>query len=127
MVMQIKSKEDAELLWLTGFSKIVMNKKETRTVPDLDKIALFFLVNPQTVRRWLRSGLPPKIRHQLNLLRSGHSLPPTWRKAGLTICHDGVLINNSHLVDLACIQFWPFIMRYVDWSRVPPVVISKLK
>lgn len=124
--MQIKSKEDTDLLFKTGFCKTVITKTAVRTVPDLAKIAAFFMVSLHTVRRWLREGLPLRIRHQLQMLGCGDLLPPTWRKANLTLCADGVLLSDGRLVQIACIQFWPFIMHCVDWARVPELIKSRL-
>lgn len=126
MAMQIKSKEDHELLFKTGFCKTVITKTDVRTVPDLSKIAAFFMVSLHTARRWLRDGLPAKIRHQLDMLRTGHLLPPPWRKANLTLCAEGVLLHDGRIVPIACIHFWPFIVPYVDWSRVPELIKSRM-
>lgn len=126
MAMQIKSKEDADLLFKTGFCKTVITKKTVSTVPDLKKIAAFFLVSLHTVRRWLRDGLPKKATHQLSMLSSGHLLPPPWQRAQLTICAEGVVLQNGRILDLACIQFWPFIAPHVDWLRVPDIVRKRM-
>ncbi len=126
MAMQIKSKDDTHLLFKTGFCKTVISKNSVRTVPDLTKIAAFFVVSPHTVRRWLRDGLPKKVTHQLNMLNDGHLLPPPWQRAKLTICAEGVILQNGRILDLACIQFWPFIAPHVDWGRVPPIVIQRM-
>ncbi|WP_348731828.1 hypothetical protein [Rheinheimera texasensis] len=125
--MQIKSKEDSQLLFLTGFCKTVISKTSVKTVPDLSKIAAFFLVSIHTARRWLRDGLPKKVTHQLKMLSSGHLLPPPWQRAQLTICAEGIVLQNGRILDLACIQFWPFIAPHVDWSRVPSLVIQRMR
>ncbi|HCU66153.1 MAG TPA: hypothetical protein DF774_10380 [Rheinheimera sp.] len=126
MAMQIKSKEDSDLLFKTGFCKTVITKTSIRTVPDLTKIAAFFVVTEHTVRRWLRDGLPPKVIHQLSMLSNGHLLPPPWQRARLTICAEGIILQNGRILDLACIQFWPFIAPYVDWGRVPELVRQRI-
>lgn len=127
MAMQIKSKEDSQLLFNTGFCKTVITKTSVSTVPDLVKLSAFFMVSVHTTRRWLRDGMPPKIRHQLTMLSTGHMLPPQWRKARLTVCADGVILHDGRIVSLACIQFWPFIMRCVDWGRVPDLIKTRME
>lgn len=126
MAMQIKSKDDTHLLFNAGFMKTVITKKSVRSEPDLVKIAEFFFVTRHTVRRWLRNGLPPKVAHQLKMLSNGHLLPPPWRRAQLTICAEGVILQNGRILDLACIQFWPFIVSHIDWGRVPEIVKQRM-
>lgn len=124
--MQIKSKEDTDLLFKSGFCKTVITKTSVRTVPDLSKISEFFMVSIHTTRRWLRDGMPKKARHQLQMLSTGHLLPPPWHRARLTVCAEGVLLSDGRMVSLECIQFWPFIAHCVDWSRVPDVVKTRM-
>lgn len=126
MAMQIKSKEDSQLLFRTGFCKTVITKTAVRTEPDLSKIAGFFLVSTHTARRWLRDGLPPKVIHQLSMLSNGHLLPPPWQRAKLAICAEGIVLQNGRVLELACIQFWPFIAPCVDWGRVPDIVRQRM-
>lgn len=126
MLMQIKSIPDAQLLWLTGFMRTKITKGNVRTVPDLNKICAFFLVTPQTVRRWLRSRFPEKPRHHLEMIYAGDALPMSWRQAGLKVCADGVILSDGRMVQLASIQFWPFIMHCVDWARVPDLIKTRL-
>jgi hypothetical protein len=126
MAILIKSKEDSELLFKTGFCKTVITKTSVRTDPDLIKISTFFMISTHTARRWLRDGLPPKIRHQLQMLGTGDLLPPSWRTANLKLCAEGVLLSDGRLVQIACIQFWPYIMHCVDWARVPDLIKTRL-
>lgn len=125
MLMQTKSIKDQQLLWLTGFLKNNYTGPMPTTTPDIDKICAFFAVSEQTVKRWLKTKFPPKARHQLEMIYAGDSLPPTWRKAGLKVCDDGVLLADGRLVRLGTIQFWPFLMQAVDWNKVPKLVIER--
>lgn len=110
-----KSKSDRDLLWLCGFTdeKQRINNK---------KLALFCGVSVRTVQRWIYNGLPARVVNQLNQLKAGAFLPDTWRRSGMTVSHDGVLLRGARAVPLDVLKYWPLIARAVDWSRVklPP-------
>lgn len=125
MLMQTKSISDRNLLWFTGFMTSDIQPGQVTTQPDIDKICAFFLVTPQTVKRWLKDGLPVKARHQLEMVYAGDFLPPAWRKASLKVCHDGVLLADGQLIRLSTIQFWPFIMKSVSWDKVPRFIANR--
>lgn len=125
MLMQTRSIKDQQLLWLTGFSHTQITSTDVKSTPNIEKICSFFLVSPRTVRRWLKAGFPPKARHQLEMIYAGDSLPYSWRKAGLKVCDDGVLLADGRLVRLGTIQFWPFLMQAVNWDKVPKLVIER--
>ncbi len=104
---------DKTILWLTGFC----TPEQTKPMPD--KISKFFNVADRTARRWIQRGLPAYARNQLIMILDGRMLPPQWK--GIQICHDGVNFNG-HFLPLNNLKLLPFILRHVDWSKVPAVV-----
>lgn len=104
---------DRTILWLTGFC----SPDNTKPLPD--KIAAFFCISERTSRRWVQRGLPSYARRQLIMILDGRMLPPGWR--GIQICPDGLQFSG-HFLPLNNLRLLPFIMRCVDWSKVPDVV-----
>lgn len=104
---------DRTILWLTGFC----TPEQTKPMPD--KIAKFFNITDRTARRWIQRGLPAYARNQLIMVMDGRMLPPAWK--GIQICHDGVRFNG-HFLPLNNLRLLPFILKHVDWSKVPAVV-----
>jgi hypothetical protein len=43
------------------------------------------MVTPNTVRHWNAKGLPPKIRHHLEMIHAGDALANAWRSAGFAL------------------------------------------
>ena len=104
---------DRTILWLTGFC----TPEQTKPMPD--KISKFFGISDRTARRWVQRGLPAYARNQLIMVMDGRMLPPAWK--GIQICHDGIHFNG-HFLPLNNLRLLPFILKHVDWSKVPAVV-----
>jgi len=104
---------DASILCFTGLCVPETSK------PIPEKIAKYFGISERTARRWIQRGLPRYARNQLVMILDGRMLPPQWK--GIQICHDGIQFQG-HWLPLNNLRLLPFILRHVDWSKVPAVV-----
>jgi hypothetical protein len=119
--MKTQSISDRQLLWFTGFLTTKNNPSQVTTEVDTLKLCAFFMVTPNTVRRWCAKGLPPKIRHQLEMIYAGDALPNSWRTAGLRVTERGLTLPSGHTLSIDTLKFWPFLMKAMDWSKVPEI------
>lgn len=108
---------DEFLLWQTGLAV-----PET-SLPDRKLISTFFNVSDRTASRWILRGLPGYARRQLVMILDGRMLPPKWR--GVQVVHDGLMLHGGYHIPIEHVRFWPFIMRCVDWSKVPQQAITQ--
>lgn len=108
---------DGFLLWQCGLTQ------PENTLPDKKKIAHFFGVTESLAGRWVLRGLPRYARRQLVMITDGRMLPPRWR--GLQVCHDGLMVLSTGFhISIENLRLLPFVLRHVDWSKVPAVALS---
>lgn len=122
MIMQTKSITDWQLMHLTGFllTDIHASGEVTERV-DAARLAEFCGVTERAVRNWKHKGLPKRARTQLENLYDGAYLPASWRRAGIRVLHDGVLLRCGSHISIDVINYWKFIVSGVDWGRVQDI------
>ncbi|WP_333609165.1 hypothetical protein [Arsukibacterium sp.] len=121
MLIQTRSISDHALLFTCGFLALptVTAAGVVNQNPDVARLAIFCAVSERTAQRWLKYGLPRRARLSLEMLANGDYLPENWRRAGVKLEHDGLYLRSGHSVSLDQVTHWPFLMRAVDWSKVP--------
>lgn len=122
MNISTKSMSDAQLLHLTGFYRTDLTAagKINQRI-DTARLAEFCGVTERAVRNWPHTGLPKRARVQLENLREGEYLPPAWRRAGIKLLHDGVMLRCGNHIPIDVITYWKFIVFGVDWNRVKDI------
>lgn len=119
MAIRIKSINDTDLLHLTGFfGTLTSNHGKLKQELNVKRLAKFHGVSARTIQRWVKDGLPRRVRTQLENLYNGQFLPPAFQDAEISIHHDGIMLRDGFHISIDTLKFWQFIVFGVDWQRV---------